>query len=528
MGSVLFAFLFFVQHLAAQESLPDRCGTGERFGTDHIKRLKSGQLLATRPTLPYSVDAMKGAFRIHYDTTGPNAVDPSDADRNGLPDYIDQVAAAFEHAWRVEIDTLGYIAPPTDGTDGGSPALDVYVRNLGPTGYYGITSPDRMIRQSPTELWTTFLEIDNDYSASDSTSNGRPSYTTTGLDALRITCAHEFHHAVQNGSYASRAEQRMLYELTSTWMEMRCWPDVRDWVYYASALLNRPATWPMSRSSAQTGYVWGWFGNVLSTLPGNVLRSTWDIIGKGTLPFAALVDACAKSGTPINDAFCIAVEAMYRTGSRGGSNTIMPGATELPEIAVSTPIDVVGTGSTLTGSMAPFEVRAFRFNLTNPSGVRASADAIVSLVDGKILAVDSLRDRYLSYELSLSSAPSSSDVPISSTGWGIRTRPDAHCLLVEGIALLENGIIFPQPLDLSSTQTLYVPVSGAQIGDSVGISILDLSMRPVQQVQQATISIVERRIVASVMIDADIPPGPYLLFVDDRRNQPTMHKIYIR
>ncbi len=528
MGLILFAFLFFVSPLPAQEDVPERCGTGERFGADYIKRIKSGQLLATRPTLPYFVEVMKGAIRIHYDTTGPHAVDTRDTDRNGLPDYIDECSAAFEHAWRVEIDTLGYLPPPSDGTDGGSSSLDVYVRNLGPTGYYGITSPDRMLRQSPTELWTTFLEIDNDYSATDSTSNGRPSYTTTGLDALRITCAHEFHHSIQNGSYAYLNQQRMFYELTSTWMELRCWPNVRDWAYYASALLNRPSNWPLSRSSGQNGYVWGWFGNVLAQLPGNVMRTAWENIGNRQSPFSALVNACSSSGTSIDEAFCIAANALFRTGSRGSNNAILPGAEQLPELSINSTFDVVGSSSTFTGNILPFEILAFRFNLTASSGVRSAANALLTLNDGRILATDSLRDRFQSYSISITPNPTGMDTPISTTGWGARLQPDVHCLLVEGITLIENGSVFPQPLNLAESDELFVPTPGASVGELMRITILDLDMRPIQPTYTSSVTIYQRRLVAPVTIDRQTAPGPYFLYIDDRMNPPVMHKIFLR
>ena len=528
MGVVLFAFLFFAHPVAADDDLPERCGAGVQSRQDRIHGLMDGTIQAVRPILATFVDSPSKRFRIHFDTTGAGAVDATDSSANGIPDYIDECIAALEHAWAVEIDTLGYRPPPEDGVDGGSPSLDVYVRNLAPSGFYGMATPDRLISQSPTDRWTSYLEIDNNYSATDSTSNGRPSYTTTGLDALRITCAHEFHHAVQNGSYALLNQQRMFYELTSTWMEMRCWPKVRDWAFYASAVLNRPSNWPLSRTSSQNGYVWGWFGNVLAELPGNVMRTAWEKIGNRQTPFAALVDACAESGTTLDDAFCVAADALYRTGSRGAGNTILPGAELLPELAVNSTFDVVGSSSTFTGNIAPFEILAFRFNLTSSSGERAAADALLTLNDAQIFASDSLRDRFQSYAISITPSPSVSDVPISTTGWGARLQPDAHCLIVEGITLLESGSVFPQPLELAASLDLYVPIPGASVGEGVRLSILDLAMRPVQANIISPVSIYQRRLVATVPVNRDIAPGTYLLFVDDGVNTPAMHKIYIR
>jgi hypothetical protein len=528
-GLVLFAFLFFTLTSWAQSSIPDKCGFAQRSQPQRLEAIKRGEIQATRPMLQKFAESATGRFRVHYDVVGANAVDTTDASGNGLPDYVDECISALEHAWRVEIDTLGYTPPPSDGADGGSPALDVYVQDLGPKGFYGIATPDRRLREVPTPLWLCYLEIDNDYSPTDSAS-GRPSYTTTGLDALRITCAHEFHHAVQNGCYAMVEQHRMLYELTSTWMEMRCWPEVRDWAYYASALLTRPDQWSFARSPGRNGYVWGWFGNALAALPGNVLRSTWERIGQARPPFAALVEACTAAGTSIDDVFCSAVEAMYRTGSRGSVNPYMPGASLLPELSPASEREIPRDGLEVSGTSVPFTAILTRLRLTAPTGARATGDVLLAFNDGRSLSNDTLRERPLSYRYRLHSEPTAGDVPISATGWGVSLSDatPSTCLVVDGIALIESTSAFPQPLDRSMSRTLYVPVGGATIGSSVTISILNIAMQPVQPASSATISIVERRVVAAVDVNDDIAPGTYFLFVDDRRSQPTMQKIFIK
>lgn len=527
MGIVLFAFLLFALPVAAHDDLPDRCGAGVPGVRDRTKDLKHGTIQATRPVLALFVDSPSGRFRVHYDTAGSNAVDLTDASANGIPDYIEECLAALEHAWAVQIDTLGYEEPPRDSVDGGSGALDVYVRDLGPQGFYGIASPDRLLRQSPTELWTSFLEVDNNYSPSDSTTNGRPSYTTVGLDALRITCAHEFHHAVQNGSYGYISQHRMLYEMTSTWMEMRCWSDVRDWAFYTKALLERPSSWPLSRASGSNGYVWGWFGNVLASLPGNVLRTTWELIGQGRMPFPALVEACRSGGSSFEEAMCRATEALYRTGTRAQFNAYMPSASLLPELAVGSTLTASGSSATFTGSMSTGEVRTFRFNLVAPSSEKANADVVLAISDGRLLANDTLRDRPSPYGITLNATPGSQDVPLASTGWGARITPDIHCFVVEGSALVETGGPFPQPLDLASASRLWVPVSGTFIGQEVKITVLNLDMRPVFDAP-VKVEKFERRIVAPVDLDADLAPGTYLLYLDAKSGSPILHKIFVR
>jgi hypothetical protein len=171
-----------------------------------------------------------------------------------------------------------------------------------------------------------------------------------------------------------------------------------------------------------------------------------------------------------------------------------------------------------------------RLRLTAPTGARATGDVLLAFNDGKSLSNDTLRERPLSYRYRLHSEPTAGDVPISATGWGVSLSDatPSTCLVVDGIALIESTSAFPQPLDRSTSRTLYVPVGGATIGTSVTISILNLSMQPVQPPSSATISIVERRVVAAVDVNDDIAPGTYFLFVDDRRTPPTMQKVFIK
>ena len=68
-----------------------------------------------RPALPREHLSPSGNFRIHYDLSGRNRVDPADGDANQVPDYIDTVAAALDRAWDLEVGQLGYQAPPVDG-----------------------------------------------------------------------------------------------------------------------------------------------------------------------------------------------------------------------------------------------------------------------------------------------------------------------------------------------------------------------------------------------------------------------------
>ena len=215
-----------------------RCGTPyvlqamdatSELSTEH-QRLK---LVQRRPGTQHSLLTPSGHFRVHYDTEGSDAVDPTDDDANGIPDYIDLAATVLDSTWELEVEQLGYNPPPSDNGLGGGDEYDVYIIDIAHRGcanvrpVYGCTYPG-----SSNAITHSHLEIDNNFTD--------PSYVrTSGLDALRVTIAHEFHHAIQFGYYAGRVGS-WWQESTSTWMEEVAYPHIDDYLQYLPHFLSIP------------------------------------------------------------------------------------------------------------------------------------------------------------------------------------------------------------------------------------------------------------------------------------------------
>ena len=191
-------------------------------------RARLGKLM-TRRTAQHNLLSPSGRFRVHYDTEGHHAVSPTDSDANGIPDYIDLTLAILDSTWVLEIEQLGYNPPPSDNGLGGGDEYDAYVVELGVgKSYYGFTYP--MTGGATTT--SSHLEIDNNYTD--------PGYKQTrGLDALRVTIAHEFHHAIQFGYYA-KFDGSWWQESTSTWMEEVAYPRIDDYLQYLTYFLGEP------------------------------------------------------------------------------------------------------------------------------------------------------------------------------------------------------------------------------------------------------------------------------------------------
>lgn len=527
-GVLLFALVVFTQLSIAQDS-DNRCGFSDRSAAGLRAKVAEG-VQQLRPSLPSFLDSPSGRFRVHYTTVGSDAVPASDVNMDGVPDFVEECVSSLELAWRVEVDTLGYLPPPSDGGKGGNDAIDMYLRDLskaGPGGssYYGVTSLDTRLQAAPSETYSTWIEADNDFAESDRDARGNASFATFGIDALRVTCAHEFHHVLQCGRYGIAGNNRSLYELTSTWMEIRTWPGVRDWAAYTSRLLLSPEQWPLSDESANTGYVWGWFGNALAAAHPDILRSMWELIATNMRSTTALVEACKKHSTTLSSVFCSSLQWLYRTGSRGAGNPLLPGAELLPEIRYFSDRMVEPPTTTELGRLVGFEVRAFRFSVPSSSSRPPVSVGIVACDADEAGYANQGTGPDGKYRLEFTDAPSGSDLRIEGTRWGVRIE-SAYCSFVEGAQTVSLSGPYPQPLSLQRSRRVYIPIANESLGTRVTLSLLTLSGVALQSTT-ATVVLDDDRIVAPFDLDGDLAPGTYLVRAETTRAS-TLTKVLLQ
>ncbi len=187
--------------MSTTETPKEKCGFSvisevkTNFNQFSISQQKVIAEILSRPTRQKSIVSPSGIFRIHFDTTEIHT--PDSIIENHTPNYfpgaknniqlsIDSLAIAFDSSYNFEINILGYESPPDDEGDGGDDLFDIYVTNLG-TGYYGYTEFDK---RNTDDRYKSFIVIDN-----------KMDVPTPGINGGRVTAAHEFHHAIQVGSY---------------------------------------------------------------------------------------------------------------------------------------------------------------------------------------------------------------------------------------------------------------------------------------------------------------------------------------
>ena len=164
-----------------------------------------------------------GHFLLHYATEGLHAVYQAGVDNNsnGVPDYVEAVATIVDSVWAFEIDSLGFQHPPADNfyPEGLDEKYDVYLADLKSINpqygnIYGYTQQEMPI--TGTQTVTSYIALDNDYAEIDA-------YAQRPLDAVRVTSAHEFFHAVQFGGYDAGELEKIgadQYAVRTHWIEM--------------------------------------------------------------------------------------------------------------------------------------------------------------------------------------------------------------------------------------------------------------------------------------------------------------------
>ena len=291
--------------LAGSTGAKGKCGLWMLFQIlQNWNRFSESERLEIRALLSPAASQKErviGHFHIFYDTTGPSAPALLDANHNPIPGsaeaYVDSLGSIFNHVWSYETAVLGYTPPPV-GSDNAYP---VTILDLAP-GLYGATFPDSIpIDAGPPPRYLTHIEVDNDYREG--------LYYSRGLAGLEVTAAHEFHHAIQIGSYGFWGLNELyFYEITSTWMEDVVYTDVNDYYQYLTSNTYQTSQFShpeirFTKSDQSIEYsrsVWGKF--VEKRYSRAMMRRTWEYM-KQYPSLGAIDHALAESGSSLREAY---------------------------------------------------------------------------------------------------------------------------------------------------------------------------------------------------------------------------------
>jgi hypothetical protein len=179
----------------------------------------------TRPTYATPEVTIASPYVVvHYTRTGtdhPRFM--KDDDHDGVPNYIEKLAAAANKAW-LWYGHNGFKAPLPD-TAGPDSKLDIYVKAL-PQGEYGVTYPAAVAQGG------TFMVVDNQLDEAHLATHG----------SLQQTVAHELFHAFQLSYMPDGNIPHWAAEGSATAMQTYVYPQIADAAtfQYLDAWLSQP------------------------------------------------------------------------------------------------------------------------------------------------------------------------------------------------------------------------------------------------------------------------------------------------
>lgn len=265
-------------------------------------------------------DSELGNFRVHFFISGEDAVELTDIDNNGTPDYVDSALIYLEHSYDIIVNQEKWKKPISDlnngGDNGGSAAIDVYFVDLSTSRYYGVATPETIQSEGAN---SGFLVLDNNYTDQ--------LYNTKSFDALKVTLAHEFHHLVQF-AYSTSNPPTIVLEMISTYIEEVCFPGVMDMRFYVDSLFRSPISSQISEGDFTYGYMYNiYFHYIKLKYNSQVVIDLWEVlIGRNNTHFLNTWDEYLKENhnTTIGDSFKEFFEWCYFSGERAIEGQYFP------------------------------------------------------------------------------------------------------------------------------------------------------------------------------------------------------------
>ncbi len=408
-----------------------------------------------------------GKFRIIYDTTGIN--EPALLERlsgdtlRRIPysaeAYVDSVGRIFNDVYQYEVEELGYTKPPLEL---GESYYRVVISNISD---YGTTWPQDELPPlnavDTTPRYTSFIEIHNDFRK----------FYTKGMDALKVTAAHEFHHVIQIGSYGCRftntgdIADSYAYELTSTWMEDVVYTDVNDYYNYLSDYFNNRYqsgynTGLSFNSTDFGGYercVWAHF--LAKKFGRDVIRDVWTFMR--IQPFLESSNtALVGAGSNLQSAFAEFTRWNYFTADRANPDLFYPEGAYYPRFQPLQQTGYNNSTTTMSGSVFPLSSSMYAFGLA-----RDTITAIVANVD----VVSAIAHQQTMHQVDVTLSSQSLSPPYQELQSGLKAKVFVADTSLWRYYFSQDVAHFdasPNPFRLADGQQLLLPVNADKSKDA--------------------------------------------------------------
>jgi hypothetical protein len=292
------------------------------------------------------------------------------------------------------------------------------------------------------------MQIDNDFK----------DFRTKGMDGLKVTAAHEFHHAIQITSYGYWDEDEIYaYELTSTWMESVVYPEIKDYYQYLKKYFYHFNGLPLN-TTKYDGYervVWPIF---LTNRFGNeIMLEIWDEMRSHRF-LESNEFTLNIFGSDLSVEFSTFSVWSYYTNYRADTVKYFPEGNKYPLFQPSSTVQFMGSQSEATAMAAPLSSTLFRFVCSQDT-----IDAMISNVDISSAIGRDTTGRSLKLTLS-SSELSSPRIELDNGLYAFFNVDDLnkwrYSFFINTVKKQpEKELVTPQPLVLNESVSLKLSVS---------------------------------------------------------------------
>jgi hypothetical protein len=464
----------------AQATRPGKCGLEMGFRVlDRWKEFSESEKGLVRALLapPLSQKSrIVGRFHFYYDTTGSDSPALLDASNQRIPGsaeaYVDSAGRILNHVWDAEINSLGYSPPPLRADS----AYPVSIHDLSP-GLYGETfpDPDPIGPGSPPRYLTT-IEVDNDFREG--------LYFSKGLRGLEVTCAHEFHHAIQLGAYGYWGDaQRYIYEITSTWMEDEVYTDVNDYYQYLSNDVNQTSQFStpdirFTRTDQSIEYsraVWGKF--IEKRFSSSTMRRMWEHM-RDVSSLDAIERAVGEAGSTLRAAFLEYAYWNLNTGPAADTLKFYSEGMNYPPMRIASTVDYLPPGISFQDSIGAMSSDYHKICLltsaSDSCGDKNSMVAIVSNVD----APNGYSDLDYPFTYTLSSAPSEGARELRNAMYVTLDVADPQVWSSQETipTAVPDVLVFPSPYQSTGGGLLWFRLPATPVSPTATLSVFTSSM----------------------------------------------------
>ncbi|NOX18055.1 MAG: T9SS type A sorting domain-containing protein [Chlorobi bacterium] len=503
----------FSSQTDAPKTLPVKCLFSEmltlknNFDKLDKKQKEDIAKLLERPPNQTSIVSPSGRFRIHYDTTGYSA-----------PSYsVEEAAAAIDYVYDYETGYLGYPPAPSDQGAGGDDKYDIYISNLG--NVYGMTITETALTPNTS---TSFIQMDNDFL----------NFNTEGIDAAKVTLAHEYHHAIQVGNYQSYTNDQFYFEITSTAMEDFVYDDINDYIAYMKNYFRYPElSFSKTRGAGYDLAIWNIylkqkFSSVSDTAGFYIIKRSWEMM-RSRRALSAIAGALAEAGSSFQKELNEFGTWTYFTGFRAKQGEYFVDAVKYPAISPLVKYNYSPPEKSAALSVHPM-ANNFLVFIDESNGLSDTLVSIITDGDVSMGINDPDGETEVTYSL-YSSAQSGYREIIKDRYYSLISGANADLFLENNIfnnepagsasgKVSEIDYVYPQPFKYSGMSVLSVPVAPNTLNEAT-LNIYTLNMQLVYSERKQINSASGKIILLWNGLDSHgekLPSGVYFYVTDSQ------------